>query len=180
MKVILNLPNLLTMVRIILIPVFITAVIYKRTDYALYLFALGAVTDKLDGFIARARNEKTALGTFLDPLADKFMLVSAFILFSINGWVPVWLTIVVISRDIIVTTGWILIYLIMHISKVEASIYGKLAIAMEFVLICYILVKIDYGFLPSIEGPLLGATAAFTAFSGLHYIYRGLKITGGR
>jgi len=78
---ILNLPNSLTVARIILIPVFITAVIYKKHQHALFLFILAGMTDLLDGFIARMTNQKTALGRFLDPLADKLLLTSSFILF---------------------------------------------------------------------------------------------------
>ena len=78
---VLNLPNTITIARIVIIPLFITAVIYKRYDYALYLFVIAALTDALDGLIARLTNQKTVFGTFLDPLADKFLLVTSFILF---------------------------------------------------------------------------------------------------
>ncbi|HBU06084.1 MAG TPA: CDP-diacylglycerol--glycerol-3-phosphate 3-phosphatidyltransferase, partial [Nitrospiraceae bacterium] len=102
---VLNFPNSLTIARIVIIPLFTIAVIYKRYDYALYMFIVAALTDALDGFIGRLTNQKTALGTFLDPLADKFLLITSFIIFSMNGWLPKWLVITVISRDIIVITG---------------------------------------------------------------------------
>lgn len=174
---VLNLPNTLTITRIVIIPIFITAVIYKRYDYALYLFVIAALTDTLDGLIARLTNQKTVLGTFLDPLADKFLLVTSFILFSINGWLPKWLTITVISRDIIVIIGWVLIYLITHTSNVEPTITGKAAIAMQLILLCYVLLEINIASLPEINKVLIWATAALTIISGLHYIYRGLKLT---
>lgn len=174
---VLNLPNTLTITRIVIIPIFITAVIYKRYDYALYLFVIAALTDTLDGLIARLTNQKTVLGTFLDPLADKFLLVTSFILFSINGWLPKWLTITVISRDIIVIIGWVLIYLITHTSNVEPTITGKAAIAMQLILLCYVLLEINIASLPEINRVLIWATAALTIISGLHYIYRGLKLT---
>lgn len=175
MKVILNVPNLITIARIVLIPVFITAVVYKKYEYALYLFLFAALTDKLDGVIAKARNQKTEFGGFLDPLADKFMLVASFVLLAIYGFVPKWLTIVVISRDAIVVTGWTILFLTMHVSKVEPLLTGKLAIAMQFSLICLILVEINYGLFKEFHGPIMWATAILTVFSGLHYIYRGLK-----
>lgn len=174
---VLNLPNTLTITRIVIIPIFITAVIYKRYDYALYLFVIAALTDTLDGLIARLTNQKTVLGTFLDPLADKFLLVTSFILFSINGLLPEWLTITVISRDIIVIIGWVLIYLITHTSNVEPTITGKAAIAMQLILLCYVLLEINIASLPEINEVLIWATAALTIISGLHYIYRGLKLT---
>ncbi len=172
-----NLPNTLTIARIVIIPLFITAIIYKRYDYALYLFIVAAITDTLDGLFARLTNQKTVLGTFLDPLADKFLLVTSFIIFSINGWLPKWLTVTVISRDIIVIIGWVLIYLITHTSNVKPTITGKAAIAMQLVLLCYVLLDINIVSLPDIHEALIWITAALTVISGLHYIYRGLKLT---
>lgn len=174
---VLNLPNSLTIARIVIIPLFIMAVIYKRYDYALYMFIVAALTDTLDGFIARLTNQKTALGTFLDPLADKFLLITSFIIFSINGWLPKWLTITVISRDVIVITGWVLVYLITHTSSVKPTATGKAAIAMQLMLLCYVLLDINLGFLPDIQNVLIWLTAALTIISGLHYIYRGFKLT---
>lgn len=176
---IMNLPNSFTMLRIIIIPLFITSIVYKRYDYSLYLFVFAALTDMLDGLIARLTNQKTALGTFLDPLADKFLLVTSFILFSANGWVPTWLTITVISRDVIVLIGWVLIYLITNNSDVIPTVTGKTAIAMQLVLLCYILFDINIPSLPDIHFILIYITAGITIISGLHYIYRGLKLTHG-
>ena len=170
-----NLPNTLTIMRIVLIPLFVTSIIYKRYDYAFYLFVTAALTDTFDGLIARLKNQKTVLGKFLDPLADKFLLVTSYILFSIYGLVPTWLTITIISRDIIVVTGWIVLYLVMHTSKVEPTITGKAAIAFQLVLICYILFDLNVPSLPRIQNYLVWITAMFTILSGLHYIYRGLK-----
>lgn len=170
-----NIPNTLTLIRIILIPVFVTAIIYKRYDYALYLFGIAAVTDMLDGLIARVTGQKTALGTFLDPLADKFLLVTSFILFSIYGLIPKWLTITIISRDVIVITGWIVLYVITHTKNIETTIMGKLAIAFQLILIFYVLLEINMPSLPDVRIYLQWFTAIFTIISGLHYIYRGFK-----
>jgi len=178
---VLNLPNSLTIARIVIIPLFTIAVIYKRYDYALYMFIVAALTDTLDGFIARLTNQKTALGTFLDPLADKFLLITSFIVFSMNGWLPKWLTITVISRDVIVITGWVLVYLITDTSNVKPTATGKAAIAMQLILLCYVLLDINVGFLPNdIQHVLIWLTAALTIISGLHYIYRGFKLTNAK
>jgi cardiolipin synthase len=177
---VLNLPNTLTITRIVMIPLFTTAVIYKRYDYALYIFIIAALTDAFDGLVARLANQKTELGTFLDPLADKFLLVTAFIVFSINDLIPTWLTITVISRDLIVVIGWMLIYLITHTSSVKPTLTGKTAIAMQLLLLCYILLMVNFVALPDIRNILMWITAALTVMSGLHYIYRGLKLTSAR
>jgi cardiolipin synthase len=174
---VLNIPNTLTITRIVIIPVFITSIIYKRYDYSLYLFIFAALTDIFDGLFARLKNQKTALGTFLDPLADKFLLVTAFIILSIYGWTPKWLTITVISRDIIIIIGWFLLYLISGRSIVEPSMLGKVTIWMQSLLIAYVLIHINLPLLPDLPGLLLWITAGITMLSGLHYIYRGLKLT---
>lgn len=174
---VLNIPNTLTMARIVIIPVFVTAVLYRRYEYALYLFAGAAFTDFLDGLSARLTNQKTALGTFLDPLADKFLLVTSFILFAVYGWIPKWLAITVISRDLVVVVGWFLLYMITHTSRVEPVFAGKLAIAMQLVVLAYILLGVNLPSLPPIPDVFLLLTAAVTALSGLQYIYKGLTLT---
>lgn len=173
---VLNIPNTFTIARIVIIPVFITSIIYKRYDYALYLFIIAALTDLFDGLFARLTNQRTALGTFLDPLADKFLLVTAFIIFSIYDWIPKWLTITVISRDVIVVSGWLILYLTTGRSKVDPSLLGKTTIWFQSLLIAYILVYINR-FLPNTPRLFFFLTAGITILSGLHYIYRGLKIS---
>lgn len=170
-----NLPNTLTVARIIIIPVFITAVLYRRHHYALALFILAALTDLLDGYIARVTNQKTTLGQFLDPLADKFLLVSSFILFSVQDWIPLWLTITVISRDLIVVIGWFLLYMLTQQVTVETVFMGKVAIALQLITLSSVLLDIN---LPNLLPPLqvlFAVTAATTAASGIQYLYRGLR-----
>lgn len=174
---VLNIPNTLTIARIVIIPVFITAIIYNRYRYALYLFITAALTDILDGLFARLTNQKTALGTFLDPLADKFLLVSSFVIFSVYGWIPKWLAIAVISRDLIVVTGWFLLYMITNTSRTEPLLLGKVAIALQLIILAYVLLSINLNFLPAVHNVLFIITAAVTSISGLQYIYKGLKLT---
>ena len=174
---VLNIPNTLTITRIVIIPVFVTSIIYGKYNYALYLFIIAMMTDFLDGLFARVANQKTEFGTFLDPLADKFLLVTSFILFSIYGWIPKWLAIMVISRDLIVVTGWVLLFLIFHRSKVEVVLLGKAAIASQLLLLAYVLLSITFTALPQVHNAFIVLTAGLTAISGLQYIYKGLKLT---
>lgn len=173
---ILNIPNTLTMARIVIIPVFVTAIIYDRHEYALYLFVAASLTDLLDGLFARLTHQKTALGTFLDPLADKFLLVTSFIIFSVYGWIPKWLAIAIISRDLIVVVGWLLIYLITHNSRIETVMLGKVAIALQLMTLAYVLLSINIASVPSLPQFFFFLTAAITCISGLQYIYRGLRL----
>lgn len=170
-----NIPNIITFIRIIIIPAFVTALIYKRYDYALFLFIFAAVSDALDGLMARVTKQKTKLGAFLDPLADKSLLVTSFILFSVYDWIPLWLTITVISRDVIVVLGWILLYLTSHITKIEPLLIGKAAIASQLVLIAYTLLSINMNYIPPAAGWMFWTVAVLTIVSGIQYIYKGLK-----
>lgn len=172
-----NIPNTLTIIRIVIIPVFITMIIYSKYNYALTLFVIAALTDAFDGLFARLTNQKTRLGTFLDPLADKFLLVTSFILFAVYGWIPKWLAITVISRDLIVVIGWFLIYLITHNSIIEPVLLGKTAIALQVITLAYVLININLSSPQPIPDILLFLTAAITAISGLQYIYKGFKLT---
>jgi cardiolipin synthase len=172
---VLNIPNTFTITRIVIIPVFITAIIYKRYDYALYLFVIAAITDILDGLFARIKNQKTALGTFLDPIADKFLIVTSFIILATYGWIPKWLAITVISRDIIVVTGWFLLYLVAGTSRVEPSVLGKATIWIQSIFIAYVLIEMNFFSMPVFHNLLRWVTAGVTITSGLHYIYRGMK-----
>ncbi|MBI5848324.1 MAG: CDP-diacylglycerol--glycerol-3-phosphate 3-phosphatidyltransferase [Nitrospirae bacterium] len=173
---ILNLPNMLTVARIIIIPMFVTAVIYQKHRSALALFVIAALTDLLDGFIARVTNQKTALGQFLDPLADKALLISSFILFSVQGWIPLWLTITVISRDLIVVIGWFLLYLLSHRSTIEPVMLGKTAIALQLITLALVLLSINLSSKIPQQELLFAVTALVTGISGIQYIYNGLRL----
>ncbi len=172
----LNIPNTLTMLRIIIIPIFITTIIYKRYDYALFLFITAALTDTFDGLIARLKHQKTVLGTYLDPIADKFLIVSSFIILSTYGLIPKWLAITVISRDITIITGWFLLYLITGAAKVDPSLLGRATIWIQSIFISFVLIDVYFP-IPEIYGVLQWITAGFTIISGLHYIYEGLKLS---
>jgi cardiolipin synthase len=159
----------------VIIPIFITSILYKRYDFSLYLFIIAALTDFFDGLFARMQNQRTVLGTFLDPVADKFLLVSTFIVFSVQGWIPKWLTITVISRDLIIVTGWFLLYFITGAAKVQPSVFGKATIWIQSAVIAYILVVMNFPSFPDIHPAFLWLTSGITILSGLHYIYRGLN-----
>ncbi len=171
-----NLPNILTITRILLIPFFAFTLIYENYLYALILFLGAGVTDVLDGSIARIKRQISYFGSILDPVADKFLLMTSFILMSINGLIPKWLAIIVISRDLIVVTGCLILYFVIHKLKVEPTFLGKAANACQYLLVGLVLLyrNITDGLL--IPTYLFVIVAVVTAVSGLLYIYRGLKI----
>ncbi len=172
-----TIPNVLTFARIVIIPFFATSLLYKKYNYALILFVIAAFTDLLDGFLARLTNQKTGLGAFLDPLADKFLLLTSFILFAVYGWLPNWITIIVMSRDFIVVVGWYMLVVLINERKVEPSIYGKMANAFQAILIAYTLLSINFEiYNPLIKKSILLLAAVFTVLSGIQYVYRGYRL----
>jgi len=140
--------------------------------FALTLFTLASVTDALDGFIARRWNLRTTLGTFLDPLADKLLLVSAFVGISVSSLPlkpPLWVVIVVVFRDLFLVAGLFIIYLTTQKISLEPNVLGKTTTFSQMVTIVFILMQIPLA-------PIFWfLTAALTVASGIVYVLSGLR-----
>jgi cardiolipin synthase len=171
-----NLPNFLTLTRIIILPFFAASLIYSEYGYALALFIGAAITDLLDGYIARITHQITYFGRILDPVADKFFLITSFILMAAYGLLPKWLTIIVISRDLIVVTGCVILYFVTNSLKVEPSFLGKTTSACQFILIGLVLLAFNINGRLSVSVIFFYIVAVLTAASGIQYVYTGLKI----
>jgi len=163
------------MTRILLLPFFVSALIYNAYLYALVIFLLAGATDILDGYIARMKRQVSEFGTILDPVADKFIIITSFILMTANGIIPKWLTIIVISRDVIIITGVIILYFVINQIKVEPSFLGKASNILQYFLIGLALLTINVMDKPFIPRIYLFVVAIFTTVSGIQYIYKGLK-----
>ena len=170
----LNIPNALTILRILLIPVIVGFLVYDHFDFALVALLIAALTDALDGSIARMANQKTEFGAYLDPLADKLLLVTTFLTFSLLDMVPAWSVIVVVSRDMILLTGTLLARLTDTEINVSPSLLGKATTVFQLVYIILVLVFFSYQFDPASLTPLLYAMSILTVASGLHYILRSV------
>jgi cardiolipin synthase (CMP-forming) len=178
--------NKITIARILLIPFFVVEVLYYRESgnevhrfLALLAFATAAICDGVDGYIARHYNQRSELGAILDPLADKLLLVSGIVLLTLHnphlGRFPFWLTGTIISRDILLLAGLVVIQMTVGKVKVRPRILGKIATVLQMVCIIAVLLKWD---------SLVGATwftvatvtaAVCTGVSGLLYIWDGMK-----
>ncbi len=170
----LNLPNFLTLGRIILIPFFLVLLSKHRFTYALYLFALAAVTDGLDGIVARWFDSRTELGAFLDPFADKLLLVSAFVALTVEGALPGWLLSVVVIRDVIVVFGYLMLtFFTGERIPVRPSYPGKAATCLELACVVGALLRLSASAHALWHG-LLYLTVTACGSSGLQYMYRGL------
>ena len=186
----LTLANKITLCRILLIPVFIWLTLDYIRDcqhdepqewervLACVVFALATVSDAVDGYIARHYNEKTELGTFLDPLADKALLVSALVVLSVRfkggtpfAQLPLWFPVLVISRDLILLTGTVLIHMLTGRATARPRIVGKCATFFQMITLGWVLLKIEH---PPHNWPLYAA-GFFTLVSGVWYIFDGVK-----
>jgi len=168
-----NWPNRLTVLRIILVPVFILTVFYGRLNIALAVFVIAMLTDALDGYLARVRGEKTQLGAIIDPIADKMLINSAFICFSLVSGLPgylkmpVYVPIVVISRDVIILLGAVIIYLLAGKIEIKPTLIGKVTAFSQMLTIVSLLVRFVH------SSWIWNITVALTVISGLDYIRIG-------
>jgi cardiolipin synthase len=174
---VLNIPNFLTLLRIVAIPCFLILLEDLRYGEALAVFVAAGVTDGLDGAIARLTGTKTALGAYLDPAADKLLLVSAFIALGFMHVVPRWLAVVVILRDAIIVLGYFLLFMItQHTMEIQPSVSGKTSTALQLASVALVLLSLRRPGLvhPQLRDVLFYMTGTVTAGAGLQYMYRGL------
>ena len=179
---IVTLPNVLTIFRMVLIPIFVSLLFYQRFVWALVVFVTAGITDGLDGLLARRFDQQSQLGTILDPIADKLMLVTAFIVLSMRGVfhvplpkhlpVPFWVTVAVISRDVFIIVGAAAINIMTGFRGFKPSWLGKLNTAVQILAITAIMfsASVPFGsgyYLPTIY------TSVFTLaiLSGVHYVF---------
>lgn len=173
----LNLPNFLTLVRIIAIPFFLVLLSYELYLTSFIILVLGGLTDFLDGAIARMTNQQTPLGAYLDPVADKLLVISSFVMLGLSGVIPAWVVIVVVSRDFIILFGYAMIYyLVEERLQVQPSMIGKFSTLLQIVTVATVLLRLHDSSLFDawLSDWLVLATALVTVASGFQYVYRGL------
>lgn len=177
--------NILTFLRIALIPVFATMLVYHREGWALLFFTIAGVSDGIDGFLARRLKQESELGTIIDPIADKLLLTTAFVMLTIPGMlsegrhlpVPFWVTACVIGRDIAIVAVAGAINMMTGFRGFKPSWLGK---ASTFVQVSAVILILLAAANPQWNGSFLPAVyivvAAFAIFSGFHYIYWVAKL----
>jgi CDP-diacylglycerol--glycerol-3-phosphate 3-phosphatidyltransferase len=184
--------NKITVVRILLIPVFVTFAIYygesvQRADplewqrfTAIIVFLIAAVSDGLDGYVARRYNQRSSLGVILDPIADKGLLLSGIITLSISNWsynnpdygsFPTWFPILIISRDVVILVGALVLHLLVGRVRVRPHWTGKIATVLQMVAIGWVMLQMR--FLPLIY--VVAAAGLFTLCSGIIYVADGFR-----
>jgi len=175
--------NKITILRILLIPFFVVETLYYTKDgnevhrlLALFSFAIAAICDGVDGYVARRYNQRSELGAILDPLADKLLLVSGIVVLSFDHSpylesVPLWLTGTIIGRDVLILIGMLVIQLMVGSVKVRPRIIGKIATVLQMAVVLWIILKWKGSWLHA----LTLATAICTGISGLLYVLDGSR-----
>lgn len=170
-------PNLLSVLRIAMVPMFIIAVLEGRPGWAFALFALAGLTDLLDGFVARFYQQQSVLGAYLDPAADKLLLTASFVLLSWPGVpqgleIPIWVTVLVITRDVVIVTVALIVRLTIGITRFPPSRVSKWNTAFQIAAVCAYLLTGLTSAVDLLARTLLAAMVVLTVISSLEYAYR--------
>ncbi len=177
----LTVANQLTLLRMLLIPAFVILVVYGRPGWALATFVVAGITDGLDGLIARRAGQQTSLGAWLDPMADKLLLVTTFVVLTVPGTdlvnrFPVWLTVLVITRDVVIVTTVAIVTAAMGVRTFQPSVYGKVATGV-YVVTCVVVMWFNFLGRHSVLVDVgIWAALAITLVSGFHYIWHAAQI----
>jgi cardiolipin synthase len=184
----LTVANQLTFLRLVAVPFFILAVLQGRFGIAVALFLGAALTDLLDGLTARLFHQGTPLGSYLDPAADKLLLTAGFVLLTdypqmfqgieMAARIPLWLTILTISRDVIIVAVALILYLTLHQKSFRPSIWGKLTTVGESITVACFLLFNALGSNGVLLDVLVWVTLLLTLTSGFHYLGRTIRLLG--
>jgi cardiolipin synthase len=176
-----TLANQLTLLRMLLIPAFVITTLYGEFGWALAIFTIAGLTDLLDGLAARAAGQKSTLGAWLDPAADKLLLVTTFIVLTLPNIglvnrIPLWLTILVISRDVGIVLTVAIVNLAVGPRTFKPSPLGKLATAV-FMIACVAVMLFNYlGYHSAVVDAAIWISLIITLASGVDYVWRIAKI----
>jgi cardiolipin synthase len=182
---ILALPNLLSLARILLTPVFIWMMVQRRPWAAFFVFLAAGATDALDGFTARLLHLKTTLGLWLDPLGDKVLLTAAFVVLTLPALgspnvLPVWLTAICIGRDVAIAMGTLIIISLRGKQTFKPALTGKASTVCQVFVLYLVLFSNAAGRSPEALGWLYALTAILTSVSWVQYGFRGIVMLRGR
>ena len=166
-----SIPNLITLGRILLVPVVVWAIMSNAMWFAFMLFLAAGVSDGVDGYLAKRFNMTTELGAYLDPLADKALIVSIYLTLGINGDIPRWLVILVVSRDILIVGGIMLSWLMGNPLKIKPLLVAKLTTVAQIAFACVVLGSLGFNYeVPLFKLVLMGLVAVLTLLSIAAYL----------
>jgi len=167
---IINIPNLLTLSRILITPFLVYSILMRKPELALSLLVVAGLTDLFDGLLAKYFQQQTDIGALLDPVADKLMLVSCIVvLFNIDQ-VPAFLFLAVIFRDVIIIMGAVAYEMVTHRLKMQPSMFSKITTVMQIIYIAFVLLNMAMPVASLLMSLLTWLTFGITCLSGLHYM----------
>jgi cardiolipin synthase (CMP-forming) len=167
----LNLPNLITLGRVILVPLVFWLVVTGQTQAAFFAFLVAGISDAVDGYLAKSFGWKTELGSYLDPLADKLLVVSIFLALGVDGALPVWLVVTVVSRDILIVIAIMLSWLLGNPMRIRPLAISKANTAAQIVLVATVLADEGFGLgLSMARLVMIWVTGALTVASLAAYL----------
>jgi len=177
-----TIPNLLSLARMALVPLFVISILEGRVDRALWVFAVAGVSDALDGFIARVWKQQSALGLYLDPAADKLLLVSSYVVLAIPNLhpgytIPAWVSALVVTRDVVIVVVALILYLAAGVKRFPPSPISKVNTVVQVAAVVLVLLS---GVMPKLElaaAAGIHLVALLTFGSGIDYIYRTNKMS---
>lgn len=176
----LTIPNIITLLRFLLVPMVILALLSDRVDWALAGFVVAGVSDAVDGFIARHFDQQSELGAYLDPIADKLLLVSAFVVLGYMRELPLWLVIMAVSRDALIVGGVLLASLMGRPVAVRPLFVSKLNTGVQIVLVALVLAELAFRLdLDPARPALVFASALLTVASAAAYLLDWLRHMSG-
>ncbi len=172
-----TIPNILTLLRVLFTPLLVWLLLDHRFGTALVIFLLAGLTDGLDGFIARVFEQKSKLGAYLDPVADKLLLVSSFILLGLVGAVPAWLVVVTVSRDVIIVLGVATLAFHQVPVEIKPTVLSKINTLFQLITIFLMLVNLSVFYIPNwIAYTLFGTIGVLCFVTVFQYILQGIRI----
>ncbi|MEM8749743.1 MAG: CDP-alcohol phosphatidyltransferase family protein [Pseudomonadota bacterium] len=172
-----TIPNILTMGRVILVPVIVWALLAGKPMTAFALFCAAGLSDAVDGILARLLNQHSELGAWLDPIADKAMLVSVFVVLGILGFLPLWLTILVVFRDLLIVVGVMLTFALGYQIEMKPLAVSKANTAAQIALAGFVLGILAFELeMPMTQQALEILTGILTVASAIAYITQGLVL----
>ncbi|HZB90159.1 MAG TPA: CDP-alcohol phosphatidyltransferase family protein [Stellaceae bacterium] len=175
-----SLPNLITLGRLLSVPLAIWLVLVGHLAPAFWLFVAAGLSDAVDGFIAKHFDQRSELGALLDPIADKALLVSMYVTLGLAKHLPVWLVILVVFRDLLIIGGFLLVAALGHAMRWEPLLVSKLNTALQIALIAVVLASLGLRVaVPRLAAVLVWAVAATTTISGAGYLMRWMRALAG-
>jgi cardiolipin synthase len=174
-------PNQITFLRLGFLPLFLILMSYEKYRWALLVLVVAGLSDGIDGVLARTLNQRSALGAYLDPIADKLLLSSSFLILAFKKQLAWWLTILVLSRDVLILIVAVVILLVSGYRPFPPSIFGKLTTAVEILLVFVVVLAAAYPNynLAGLNHFLIYAVTVLSIVSGFHYSFINARHPGG-